>query len=138
MHLFSINTRVFFYWITIFECRISWIKTKNEEHSRNISPNLKYILLLFYIPKHFFIVFNRILCKFYLNLRVSFSIRPSKILTVKNIIIYKFNVNSMNFVPKLDYNLKQSFISDPYQTQTQSQSQIRGSLARRPSYTLTN
>lgn len=46
----------------------------------------------------------------------------------------------MNFGPKLDYNLKRSFVSDSYQHQPQPQPQpqqiIRGGLTKRPSYTL--
>ncbi len=42
----------------------------------------------------------------------------------------------MNFGPKLDYNLKRSFVSDSYQNQTQPQQIIRGGLTKRPSYTL--
>lgn len=44
----------------------------------------------------------------------------------------------MNYPPKLDYNLKKSFISDPYQVQHQNLSQSRGTLSKRSSFTLTH
>lgn len=42
----------------------------------------------------------------------------------------------MNYAPKLDYNLKRSFVADTYQVQPQHSNQSRGNLTKRSSFTL--